>query len=300
MVSTAGPASGVGSSIGAAAFRGLLFLGQGRLETVAHLLADELLERFPGDLGELLSDGLGHAARIDLRGEEPHELLGRLVELLVEDALDLAGVLEIAGVGQDGAHLETALGELLELGEHEVVHGQEIDLQERPGVHLVRGFEIGEEAVDHAVGQDSDAGGRDREVAVELGRMALIEAEVAGLALEKHDGLAVLENGIVDLLTLLDADIGVELGSDLEGVEHVVAEGAEERQHQGVLGGFLGAEVWDLGRDAGGKLPDAVGEIHAGSPLESDPPWVDTGEGILWRGEFRAGSVIQIPALTRR
>jgi hypothetical protein len=78
------------------------------------------------------------------------------------------------------------------------------------------------------------------------------------LPLEEHDGLAILEDGIVDLLALLDADVGVKLGGDLEGIEHVVPESAEERQHQGVLGGLLGAEVRPLVGDTGSKLPDTA------------------------------------------
>ena len=39
----------------------------------------------------------------------------------------------------------------------------------------------------------------------------------AVLALEEHDDLVIFLNGIIDLLALLDSDIGDELGDDPKG-----------------------------------------------------------------------------------
>ena len=86
------------------------------------------------------------------------------------------------------------------------------------------------------------------------------------LELEQHDRRAVREDGVVDLLALLRADVGGELGHDLVRVEHVEPEHVrDERQDQGGLRRILRLDAVDPLRDPTGHLADAVRQVH---PLE--------------------------------
>ncbi len=75
-------------------------------------------------------------------------------------------------------------GELLQLGDDGFMYIQNIEFEEGLRVHLVWSLEIGEEAVDHAVGQNPDPSLRDAKVSIELRRGHAVEVGADSLTLE--------------------------------------------------------------------------------------------------------------------
>ena len=62
-----------------------------------------------------------------------------------------------------------------------------------------------------------------------------VEVGADGLALNENQRAPIANDGIVDLLALLDPDIGRELWYDFKRVEDVVAKGLKHGHHQGGL-----------------------------------------------------------------
>ena len=107
------------------------------------------------------------------------------------------------------------------------------------------------------------------EVPVELRRGLLAQVDPVVLALEQHDRVAVAEDRVVDLLALLRADVGDELGDHLGRVEHVVPQHVvDERHHEGGLGRLLGLHVVDPLPDPARHLAQSVGQVHAFERLD--------------------------------
>jgi len=86
------------------------------------------------------------------------------------------------------------------------------------------------------------------------------------LGLDQHRWLAADRDRVIDLLAALDADIRREFGDNLQRVEHVVAEGVQERQDEGRLGRLLGLESLKLRADAGGEVTQTIDQVHRGLP----------------------------------
>lgn len=139
---------------------------------------------------------------------------------------------------------------------------QEVKLEERLLVHFVLGVQIGEEPVLEAVGQDSEADVGDVEVAEQLGVLRLPQVRGVRLTFENHLGGAVQENGVIDLLAFLDANVGDQFGRDFAWVEHVIAEHLDEWEDEGVLGRLFGGDVGALGGDAVGEFFEPVSEVR--------------------------------------
>lgn len=70
-------------------------------------------------------------------------------------------------------------------------------------IHLVRGIEIGKEPVNLAIGKDRDTSGGNVEIPKELARVVDMQRLTYLLALDQDLNLAVLHDGVVDLLALL-------------------------------------------------------------------------------------------------
>lgn len=81
------------------------------------------------------------------------------------------------------------------------------------------------------VGEHADAGARSGEVPVELAGVFQGKRGSYLLAFDEDLHLAVENECVIDLLTLLHADVGGELRHDLGGVEHVVAKHLADERH---------------------------------------------------------------------
>ena len=119
----------------------------------------------------------------------------------------------------------------------------EVQDEERLIVHHIRLGKVREEPVHDAVREDADLGWRSSEVPRDLSKVAVKQLNIRLFTLDQHRWHAVVHEHVIDLLALQSSDIGDVLRDDLGGVEHVVAERRDERQHQRVLGGLLGLQT---------------------------------------------------------
>ena len=234
------------------------------LELVAESVGDELAERLAGELGELLLERGRQPRDPDPARTELHELVARGDKLLAEEPLDLPHILQLVRRGEHRVDIEGSLRELLQLGDQGLGEVRHLEHQERLRVHLVRRLKVGEESVLDPVGEHCHAAVGAGEVAEELAGVLGVEVRAVVLALEEHYRLAVLQDRVVDLLALLGADVGDQLGRDLHRVEHVVAECGDEGHDEGVLRGLLGADGVSRLLDTGGDGADVVDQIWHG------------------------------------
>jgi len=125
--------------------------------------------------------------------------------------------------------------ELLQLAQIVVVVVQQVELEEGGGVHLVGRLEVAEEPDVQPVRKDADVGVTGVEVAEQLTVLGVTQVRGNRLRLDQIlDAITDLCR-VVDLLALLEADIGDIFRDNLRRIEHVKSEHAQERHHDGVL-----------------------------------------------------------------
>ncbi|MNN81935.1 hypothetical protein D3C81_1988140 [compost metagenome] len=100
---------------------------------------------------------------------------------------------------------------------------EKIQFEEWLLIHLVRGIKVREEAVHLTVGEDRDAGTGDVEIAEELARVVYMQRLTDLLALDQNLDLAILPDGVIDLLAFLGSNVTDVLWRYLRGVEDIVA-----------------------------------------------------------------------------
>lgn len=103
------------------------------------------MDRLPDHWGEELPDLRREGPLIDLRHQEPGEVVAGVVEQGRQRPLDAGHVLELFRRRQHRLEIEGVLGELLQLGEGVRVDVEQVEDEERPLVHLVRLVQVGEE-----------------------------------------------------------------------------------------------------------------------------------------------------------
>ena len=198
--------------------------------------------------------GLAHAFQADALQRETAEFFRWALGFIDEDGAQAAlDELDMGGFG-DGFGIEVAFHRRNQRFEDLIGHararnGFEIDGEERCAVELVRALRIDIELKQRAVGQDAELHvGHGVEVSRQPG-VAFGKIGARALHLDGDDGHAFAQHGEVRLTVGRCCVFGI----DLVGVGVVVAEKAQERQHEVELGAFLVAAG---GHDADGALCD--------------------------------------------
>ena len=204
-------------------------------------------------------DGRGGALHAERLQQDAAEVLGRVCELACKRGpqalLHQAQVSRLGDVGGIKLRLCHAEQRFEHLGRYGPARGRlEVEREKRVFVHDVRLDRVDEELVDDAVGQNAELRVHEGvEVASEL---PAIVHEVGSdlLALDGDDRHAVTQDGEIDLVEGIGAEVGDVLGMDLEGRRVVVAEEAQEGHDEKEFGALL-VRAATLDADcAGGKL----------------------------------------------
>lgn len=216
------------------------------------------------DLGAEVFDDVGpERAGEDLGSEKADKCVGGVIELLRDEAFDLARILEVLRRGEGGFDVEAIVCQFFDFGDERFFHRAEIKDHERAFVHHVGAVKIGEKFVDNAIRQDADAGcGGVLEVSVQLVGSARVQCVSAGFALNEKDGVTVAFYRVIDLLIFLGARIRSVFRDDDTWVKGVVPKGLQERHDKGRFGCLLGGDVGLEFLYSGGQFLNALDEIH--------------------------------------
>src|SRR3954452_3780095 len=82
------------------------------------------------------------------------------------------------------------------------------------------------------------------------------------LALKQEYWLAILQNCVINLLTLLQADVSMQLRRYFRGIEHVIAKCADEWHDESILRCLFCLDVRQLLGQIHCKFADSISEIH--------------------------------------
>lgn len=216
------------------------------------------------DLGAEVFDDVGSEwAGEDLSSEKADKCVGRVVELLRDEALDLPRVLEVLRRGEGGFDVKAIVCQFFDFGDERFFHRAEIKDHERAFVHHVEAVEVGEEFVDDAIRQDADAGGGGvLEVSVQLVGPSGVQSIAARFAFDKKHGVAVAFYRVIDLFVLLGARIRGVFRNDDTWVKGVIPKGLQKRHDKGCFGRLFGGDVGLEFLYSGGQFLNAFDEIH--------------------------------------